>query len=389
MRNQVFISYRQESVEHAEAVRRLGAELRQANIPVQLDQFFLESNPGGPDQTWPKWCEESATESRCVLIIASEGWFAAYEKAEEPASGLGAAYEADLFRQEFWDNKGDNARVRVVYLHQVPAAKVRRRLRGWHEFRVFEDSEQINQLIRWITSCLGLAETESSAVRWPLPIAYEPDIADRIDREWRAIIDLLAGSRERILLFEGGSGLGKSELLRQAKAYAKMVGIPFCYVDFKGGRSSTEKVLESLALDLGDHLPNFSRERQSLRPFLLRKDLRALRQPVLLIFDTFEGAAENKPLSDWLNLELLAEVEASPNLAVILAGQKVPDPASALWGNLARHFPVENIREFDAWNQWVSRRFPDFDERDLRTLLKATDGAPLLMATLCAKFAKS
>jgi hypothetical protein len=74
MRNQVFISYRHESTEHKEAVRRLGTLLSQAKIPVQLDQFFLENNPGGPDEGWPKWCEDSAIESKCVLIIASEGW---------------------------------------------------------------------------------------------------------------------------------------------------------------------------------------------------------------------------------------------------------------------------------------------------------------------------
>jgi len=34
MRNQVFISYRQESPEHAREVRRLGELLRQAGLPV-------------------------------------------------------------------------------------------------------------------------------------------------------------------------------------------------------------------------------------------------------------------------------------------------------------------------------------------------------------------
>jgi hypothetical protein len=388
MRNQVFISYRHESTEHKEAVRRLGTLLSQAKIPVQLDQFFLENNPGGPDEGWPKWCEDSAIESKCVLIIASEGWFAAYDKIGEPASGFGAASEADLFRQAFWDNKGNNARVRVAYLHEFPVDKVPVRLRAWHTFQPFADPGQLAQLIRWITGCLELEEIAFRPVRWPTPVAFEPDLADRIDKEWPAIVDLLAGrSRERILLFEGGSGLGKSELLRHAKVYARMLGLPVCHVDFKGGSSNTETVLESLALDLGDHLPNFSRE--SPKSFPLRKDLRALRQPILLIFDTYEGVAGNKPLTDWLTLELLADVENSPSLAVILAGQKVPDPALARWRELAHHFALGAIREFDAWDQWVSRRFPDFSNKgDLRTLLKATDGSPLLMATLCANVAK-
>src|SRR5262245_6411432 len=107
MLNQVFISYRHENVEHNRSVRRLGQLLRQVGIPVALDQFFLDEHPGGPDVGWPRWCEENAAESQCVLIVASEGWFAAYNKVGEPNVGFGSAAEADLFRQALWDEKGN------------------------------------------------------------------------------------------------------------------------------------------------------------------------------------------------------------------------------------------------------------------------------------------
>src|SRR6476661_5745276 len=100
LKNQVFLSYRQESPNHARAVRRFGELLRQSKMVVALDQFLLDEHPGGPDLGWPKWCEDCVKESACVLIIASEGWFAAYEKTASPDAGLGAASEADLFRQE-------------------------------------------------------------------------------------------------------------------------------------------------------------------------------------------------------------------------------------------------------------------------------------------------
>src|SRR6516165_934759 len=80
----VFISYRHESPEHARAVRRLAELLRQAKIPVALDQFYLDEFPGGPDLGWPKWSEDCANESACVLIVGSAGWFAAYDKSPEP-----------------------------------------------------------------------------------------------------------------------------------------------------------------------------------------------------------------------------------------------------------------------------------------------------------------
>jgi hypothetical protein len=369
-------------------VRRLGTLLRQANIPVQLDQFFLDDHPAGPNVGWPKWCEDSANESRCVLIVASEGWFAAYDKTGEPGTGLGAAAEADLIRQSLYDDKGDNDRIRLAFVHPVAVEKVPVRLRSWHQFQPFGRSEHLDQLIQWLAGSLGFQHIQPPTVRWPEPNDFRADIADRHQKEWPAIVQLLAGgSRERILLIEGGSGVGKSELVRQAKAYAKNLGLPVVTVNFKGGVLDTEGVLGNFDLDLGDHLPNFSRERP-YRTHLLRKDLRALRRPVLLIFDSYESAADNTVMADWINQQLLAEIETSLALAAIVAGQKVPNSMAAGWRDLARHLVLGPITELEPWKQWAAPRYPRLEERDLVTLLRATKGLPSLMATLCANFAE-
>jgi hypothetical protein len=60
MLQHVFISYRYETPEHARAVRRLDEVLRQAKIPVALDQFHLDEHPGGPDLGSPQWSEHCA-----------------------------------------------------------------------------------------------------------------------------------------------------------------------------------------------------------------------------------------------------------------------------------------------------------------------------------------
>ncbi len=255
MLNQVFISYRHESPEHARAVGRLGELLRQAGLPIALDQFHLDEHPGGPDVGWPKWCEDCANQSVCVLIIASEGWFAAYDKGGAPAGvGLGAAIEADLVRQILYDEKGVNPRIRLVFLHDVAAEKVPRRLRDWQQFRPFEGNEQRDQLFRWVAERLGLEGIEPPRFRWADPAEFKPDLADRTKKEWPAVVDLLAGrSHERILFFGGGSGLGKSELLRQASAYAERLGIPVVWVDFKGGGLNLVHVLGRFDLDLRAH----------------------------------------------------------------------------------------------------------------------------------------
>lgn len=388
MNNQVFLSYRQERPEHARAVRRLGEWLVQAKLPVVLDQFFLEEHPGGPDEGWPKWCEDHANNSACVVIIASEGWFAAYEKTAPTGAGFGAASEADLFRQDLWDEKGNNERLRVAFLHDVPADKVPKRLRAWHQFRPFDSDEQLNQLIRWIASRLGLDNVEPLTVRWPAPVDFQPDLADRVDREWRAIKEVLAGrSAARIILLEGGTGLGKSTIVRQVAAYARKLEIPVARVDFKGGGADVKEILSQFNLDVGEHLPNFARDTGNAP--LLRKDLRALRRPLLAIFDSYEAAADNKPVADWLSQQLLAEVETALGLAVIVAGQKVPDFARAGWRDLAAHLVLGPIKDPNHWQPWISRRYPGFESKGahLPTVLMISDGNPAVVAAACEAIA--
>jgi hypothetical protein len=139
---------------------------------------------------------------------------------------LGSATEADIFRQAIWDEKGNNERIRLAFLHQVPLDKVPVRLRPWHHFKPFVGNAELQQLIRWVGSRLDVQVTESPPVRWPSPGEFQPDFADREKTEWQAIVDLLAGrSSERILLIEGASGLGKSMLIRHAATYAKELGI--------------------------------------------------------------------------------------------------------------------------------------------------------------------
>jgi hypothetical protein len=392
MLQHVFISYRHETPEHARAVRRLGELLRQARIPVALDQFYLEDHPGGPDSGgWPKWSEDCANQSACVLIIASEGWFAAYDKTGAPAKGLGAATEADVLRQWLYDEKGDNDHIRVAFLHEIGDEKVPRRLRAWHQFRPFISDDQLDQLIRWIANRLRLVDVEVPRVRWPEALDFRPNLADRSKEEWPAIVELLAGrSRERILLYEGASGLGKSTLVRQAAIYAKGLGIPVVHVDLKGGGVTVEDILGQFDLDLSRNLPNFTRE-GATKTHLLRKDLRNLRQPVLIIFDTYEGSVANKAVVDWLNQHFFAEVETALGLAVIVAGQQIPHYGTAGWRDMVRHLPLSPIMEMEHWKPWVEQHYPDFQRKgaDLNTVMMFAQGNPAVVSSACEAISKS
>jgi hypothetical protein len=260
-----------------------------------------------------------------------------------------------------------------------------------HRFQPFDTDAQLDQLIRWVAACLGLQGAGLPTVRWPDSLLdFQPDVADR-QSEWSAIRDLLAGrARERILLLEGASGLGKSVLVRSASTYAKKLGIPVVRVDFKGGGLDVAAVLGQFDLDLGTQLPNFSRQGAD-KTHLLRRDLRALRQPVLIIFDSYEDVAENKTVADWLCQHLLNEIETALGLAVIVAGQRVPDSASAFWRELARHLPLSPITELEHWEPWIERRYPSFRHKGahLPTVLMIAQGNPAVIATVCEAIAKS
>jgi len=162
------------------------------------------------------------------------------------------------------------------------------------------------------------------------------------------------------------------------------------YVDLKGGGVTVEDILGQFDLDLNRHLPNFAREGSS-KTHLLRRDLRNLRQPVLVVFDTYEGAAANQSVVDWLRQHLFAEVETALSVAVIVAGQQVPNYRTAGWRDLVRHLPLSPIMEIEHWRPWVEQRFPDFQKKgaDLRTVMMFAQGNPAVVSSACEAISKS
>ena len=277
-------------------------------------------------------------------IIPSAGWFAAYEKSGTRGTGLGAASEADLFRQDLWDEQGHNARIRLAFLHEMHAATVPPRLKAWQQFHPFASDGELDQLIQWIADRLGLRDVQSPTVRWPDPLTnFQPDIANRHHAEWPAIRDMLAGrSQRRILLFEAESGYGKSALLHASEAYAAALGIPVGRLDFRANYSDVAAVLGKLDLDLGQFLPNFSRLGGD-KMHLLIKDLRALRQPLMLVLDTYEKASG--VFQDWVCQNLLPEIERSLGVAVVVAGQSCPDAEDMRWRGLTQKLPLGPISD--------------------------------------------
>jgi nucleoside phosphorylase len=263
----------------------------------------------------------------------------------------------------------------------------------WTEYGCRAAAAFCNALLRSGVLPLGSdgdGETPTS-VQWPAPMLFQPDLANRVKEEWPAIVELLAGrSRERILLYEGNSGLGKSAIIRQAAVYARKLGISVVHVDFKGGGVDLERILGDFDLEMSKHLPNFSRNGAN-KTHLLRRDLRGVWQPVLIIFDSYEDCVENKIVVDWLNQQFLTEVETAPALAVIIAGQKVPDFTRAAWRDLVRRLSLKPINEIKHWEAWIEQHFPEFGNKGahLPTVVMVAQGNPALISGACEVISKS
>jgi len=185
--NHVFLSYRHESDDHANAVRNLGEKLKAAGFPVELDQFYLKDHPGGPDEGWRKWCEDRAEKSSCVLIVCSKGWFDSYRKEGPLGKGLGAALEAVVFSGEIYDEKGRNARVRLVNMDNFNEASIPQRLKDWHIFRLFSGVVEFDQMTKWIRQRLAMPGSSGS----PPKVVFLAECAFDMQRERKKLQSFL------------------------------------------------------------------------------------------------------------------------------------------------------------------------------------------------------
>lgn len=152
----VFLSYRHESENHQALVRRLAESLRSDKVPVSFDGFLEESEPGGPAEGWPRWSENLAETSSCVLVVCSLGWFDSYRRKRETSGGKGAALEASVISQLIYDDKGINDRMRLVVLDDFDKSQIPAALRSWRIFQPFRNPDDLVQLSKWVRQRLSM-----------------------------------------------------------------------------------------------------------------------------------------------------------------------------------------------------------------------------------------
>lgn len=96
----VFISYANDSAEHADAVRSLWLLLRASGVDAKLDLPAAEER-----QDWPEWMRLQIRDADFVLVIASPEYRRRAENEAPAGEGRGVQFEAALLRHEVYRDR--------------------------------------------------------------------------------------------------------------------------------------------------------------------------------------------------------------------------------------------------------------------------------------------
>ena len=376
--SQVFISYRQTDDEQRKRVRDFAGSLRDRGIDVVLDQFFLDANPGGPDEGWDKWSSDRALNTEYVLIVGTDAWFQCFEKTQPPGTGPGAACEADDLRHRIYEAGGVIKSIRIVLFDDSDAAHIPGKLKRYHRFHAERDFENI---VRWLGGKLNYGDTPRTLIPHNLP-SLQPFFGR--EEELRKIADALdPESRTWGALIDGPGGMGKTSLAVRAAydaspdAFEKIafVSLKSRELDDDGVRdlsgfliSGLAELLNELARELGH--ADIAKAPDDQRPRLLLDALRGTR--TLLILDNLESLT--KPQRD----VIFTFVDKLP------AGCKAILTARERIGSGAREVIIEKLSEAAslATLEKLAESNPTLSktsERDRILLYRETGGNPLLL----------
>lgn len=209
-------------------------------------------------------------------------------------------------------------------------------------------------------------------------------------------------TQQRIVLFHGESGFGKTTLLNHCIHH---VPIPsqINKIVFNFKHISLPLLLNSIGRVIGwENLPHFEAKfkainkhasapvninrnllvgRNQINVFLhsnfsyelaelseaLFLDFELLQNPVLFIIDTYEKASEE--VKEWIEAYLLNWIASLRNLRVVIAGQTIPEE-TILWKQFSTTINLCGIPQEKDWLPIVKEIRPDLDDESVVFMLK-------------------
>jgi hypothetical protein len=373
---EVFLSYRQIDDAQRERALTFAKRLTGCGIPVILDQLFLDTNPGGPPEGWPKWSSDRAIQTPKVVILGSKEWFECFDDTQKHGTGLGAACEAGDLRQRIYNAGGVNEDIRIVLFDDADSAHIPTHIERYHRFQADRDFDSI---VKWLGGTPPGAAPHPVGPDWPNvapPLAWP--VADHSQAR-SAFEQLIVRSAPfRYLPIAGHSETGKSHLTKQFLANALSIPDLVCgRFDFKGS-SDMDAELRNFAqhLDVADPPPNTDVSSQLGQIYA---QLKKAARPTLLIFDTFEFAGDAER---WVKENLLLALVRAPWLRVIVVGQRVPQPHGEPWAAFSS--PVIQLREptVEEWLEYGIPHKPSIDLDFVRRAHECCSGKSTILAQL-------
>lgn len=377
----VFISYSHDTEEHKARVASLAQRLRDDGLTVVLDGDML---PGGPAEGWPLWSERQVTETDFVLVACTLIYSQRYEGNQPPGEGLGAVCEARAIRQFLYDHAGINEKIRVVLFDAVYQQYIPTQLKSYHSYQPLLE-QSYGDLLAWLkkTDVPPPPPPEPLVLQWPNASPdYNSELADRKD-EFTLFERMITGQlSKRILLLRGASNSGKTALMTALRAYALNLNLPVALLDFKGC-PTLDQLLELLRGDLGPHIlrDSFPAIGSRFLPSLI-SDLKRLKVPVVLMFDTYHEASVDS--QDWLDRQLLQRLDQVPGVVVVIGGQSVPVHDKLTCRALVEVCELQPIRRVEDWLEYSDRKWQSspITADQVLVLTLATDGNPGQLSAL-------
>jgi len=107
--------------------------------------------------------------------------------------------------------------------------------------------------------------------------------------------------------------------------------------------------------------------------------------PLVIVIDNLNSLEDE--IEKWICNTLLAQIEQIPNLAIIIAGHRMPKP-SHLWEECCQRATLEPIANVDVWVDWVGKHGLSLTREQVEPLVFYLKGQPKQMAESLLAFAK-
>ena len=182
----------------------------------------------------------------------------------------------------------------------------------------------------------------------------------------------------RFLPILGPTETGKSHITKQMLANALQIPELACgRFDFKG-TTNMDREVRAFVQFLGVPLPPADLQLNERLGDILDA-LKQRARPAFLVFDTYEVAGEAQ---DWVERQLLPSLIRATWLRVVIAGQRVPEVAGAVWASAARA-PLQLVPPPPAdWFEYGKQYRPDLTLADVESVCRLTNKASVLKQLL-------